>query len=358
MPCASRRAASGGSGPTRGCVIVAPDGTPHGRIVGRGHTAPGGRPHAEALALAQAGPAARGATAYVTLEPCAHPGRGPACAASLAAAGVVRVVTAMTDPDPRVNGQGHAALRAAGVTLTEGVLEPQARALQKGFLTRLATGRPRVTLKLAASVDGRIATATGESRWITGPQARARVHLMRATHDAVMVGAGTLRADDPDLTVRGLGPMPQPVRVVLSAGLDLPTAARLMATARTVPVWILHGDAAPAAAVQAWTDAGARLIAVPVARDGTLDPAAALTALGTAGLTRVLCEGGGRLAAALLAAGLVDEVAVFTAGLALGADSTPAVGPLGLARLADAPRFRLRTTETLGPDTLSLWTTV
>jgi diaminohydroxyphosphoribosylaminopyrimidine deaminase/5-amino-6-(5-phosphoribosylamino)uracil reductase len=341
--------------PAVGCVIVAPDDRGVGRVVGRGHTAPGGRPHAEALALAQAGPAARGATAYVTLEPCAHPGRGPACATSLAASGVARVVTAMTDPDPRVNGQGHAALRAAGIALTEGVLAPQARRLQQGFLTRLATGRPMVTLKLAASLDGRIATAAGESRWITGPQARARVHLMRATHDAVLVGAGTVRADDPDLTVRGLGPTAQPVRVVLSAGLDLPLPCRLSATARDVPVWIVHGADAPAAAASAWTDAGARLIAVPRAPGGTLDPAAALAALGAAGLTRVLCEGGGRLAAALLAGGLVDEIALFSAGLVLGADAIPAVGPLHLAHLADASRFRLRATEPLGPDTLSLW---
>jgi diaminohydroxyphosphoribosylaminopyrimidine deaminase/5-amino-6-(5-phosphoribosylamino)uracil reductase len=261
----------------------------------------------------------------------------------------------MTDPDPRVNGQGHASLRAADVMLTESVLGAAARRLQQGFLTRLATGRPMVTLKLATSLDGRIATAAGESRWITGPQARARVHLMRAAHDAVMVGAGTVRADDPDLTVRGLGPLPQPVRVVLSAGLDLPDTARLRATARAVPVWIVHGDRAPAAAARAWTNAGARLIPAPQSPDGTLDPAAALAALGAAGLTRVLCEGGGRLAAALLAAGLVDEIALFSAGLALGADGTPAVGDLALARLADAPRFRLRSVEAVGPDTLSLW---
>jgi diaminohydroxyphosphoribosylaminopyrimidine deaminase/5-amino-6-(5-phosphoribosylamino)uracil reductase len=340
--------------PAVGCVIVAQG----GRVVGRGHTAPGGRPHAEALALAEAGPAARGATAYVTLEPCAHPGRGPACSASLAASGVARVVTAMTDPDPRVNGQGHATLRAAGVTVTEGVLGEQARALQRGFLTRLATGRPMVTLKLATSLDGRIATAAGESRWITGPQSRARVHLMRARHDAVMVGAGTVRADDPDLTVRGLGPLPQPVRVVVSASLDLPPASRLAATARDTPVWIVHGPAVPPAATARWTDAGARLIAVPAAPDGTLDPAAALSALGAAGLTRVLCEGGGRLAAALLAAGLVDEIALFSAGLSLGADGTPAIGLLGLTHLADAPRFRLHAVTPVGPDSLSTWSAV
>jgi diaminohydroxyphosphoribosylaminopyrimidine deaminase / 5-amino-6-(5-phosphoribosylamino)uracil reductase len=336
--------------PAVGCVIVAQD-----RVVGRGSTAPGGRPHAEALALAQAGDAARGATAYVTLEPCAHPGRGPACSASLAAAGVVRVVTAMTDPDPRVDGQGHAILRAAGVAVTEGVMGAEARDLQRGFLTRLATGRPMVTLKLAASLDGRIATATGESRWITGPAARARVHLMRSTHDAVLVGAGTARTDDPDLTVRGLGDMPQPVRVVLSRRLDLPPAGRLATTARDIPLWLVHGaDAAPDA-VARWAASGARLIPVDPGPGRLVDPAAALQALGAAGLTRVFCEGGGTLAASLLASDLVDEIALFSAGLAIGAEGTPALGALGLDRLANAPRFHLRGIEAVGGDTLAVW---
>ncbi len=195
--------------PAVGCVLVKGS-----RVLGRGFTQPGGRPHAETVALAAAGEGARGATAYVTLEPCAHHGRTPPCAGALAAAGVARVVTAIEDPDPRVSGRGHAMLRAAGIAVTEGVLAEEARALQRGFLSRVVRGRPMVTLKLAASLDGRIATAAGESRWITGPGARARVHAMRAMHDAVMVGAGTARADDPMLTVRGLGVDHQPVRVV------------------------------------------------------------------------------------------------------------------------------------------------
>ncbi|MFN3293016.1 MAG: bifunctional diaminohydroxyphosphoribosylaminopyrimidine deaminase/5-amino-6-(5-phosphoribosylamino)uracil reductase RibD, partial [Gemmobacter sp.] len=191
--------------PSVACVIVQ-----GGRVVGRGVTAPGGRPHAEPQALAQAGAAARGATAYVTLEPCAHHGRTPPCAAALVAAGVARVVSALQDPDPRVSGGGHGMLRAAGIAVTTGVLAAEAAALQRGFLTRVTQGRPMVTLKLALSLDGRIATATGESRWITAAPARARVHLMRACHDAVLVAGGTARADDPELTVRGLGVAHQP----------------------------------------------------------------------------------------------------------------------------------------------------
>ncbi|WP_347310645.1 bifunctional diaminohydroxyphosphoribosylaminopyrimidine deaminase/5-amino-6-(5-phosphoribosylamino)uracil reductase RibD [Defluviimonas sp. SAOS-178_SWC] len=336
--------------PAVGCVLVK-----QGRIVGRGFTRPGGRPHAETVALAAAGDAARGATAYVTLEPCAHHGKTPPCAEALVGAGVARVVSALQDPDPRVAGRGHAILRAAGIDVTEGVLEDEARAMQRGFLSRVTQGRPMLTLKLATSLDGRIATASGESRWITGPEARARVHAMRAAHDAVLVGAGTARADDPSLTVRGLGMAHQPVRIVAARRLDLPVGGALGRTAREVPVWLLHGASAPDRARSDWVTAGARLIEVTETGAG-LDPVSMLAALGAAGLTRVFCEGGGQLAAALLMAGIVDEIALFSAGLALGADGRAAVGPLGLDALADVPRYRLTECRTIGPDTLSLWT--
>jgi diaminohydroxyphosphoribosylaminopyrimidine deaminase/5-amino-6-(5-phosphoribosylamino)uracil reductase len=339
--------------PAVGCVLVR-----DGRVVGRGWTAEGGRPHAETRALAQAGAAARGATAYVSLEPCAHHGQTPPCAGALAAAGVARVVTALEDPDPRVSGRGHAMLRAAGIAVQTGVLEAEARAMQAGFLSRVTSGRPMVTLKLAASLDGRIATASGESRWITGPEARRLVHAMRARHDAVLVGAGTARADDPALTVRGLGVSHQPVRVVASRRLDLPAEGALARTAREVPVWLLHGPEAESARRAAWEGLGARLVEVPPGADRQLDPAAMLAALGQAGLTRVFCEGGGALAAALLAAGLVDRLALFTGGVALGAEGRPAIGALGVDRLAAAPRFRLTDTRAVGPDTLQLWEAV
>lgn len=336
--------------PAVGCVIVN-----GGRIVGRGWTAPGGRPHAEPLALAQAGAAARGATAYVSLEPCAHHGATPPCAEALVAAGVARVVTALEDPDPRVAGRGHAILRAAGIAVETGVLAEAARRSHRGFLLNRIEGRPAVTLKLATSFDGRIATATGESRWITGEGARRLVHAQRARHDAVMVGGGTARADDPDLTVRGLGVAHQPVRVVLSRRLDLPAEGRLATTAAAVPLWLCHGPDATPDRRSHWQGLGARLIEGTIGPGGQLDPAAVLRALGAAGLTRVFCEGGGSLAAALLSAGLVDELVGFTAGLALGAEGRPALGALGLARLAEAPRFRLIETRAIGGDVMHRW---
>ncbi len=335
--------------PAVGCVIVR-----DGRIVGRGVTAPGGRPHAEVQALAQAGPAAQGATAYVTLEPCAHHGQTPPCADALAAAGVARVVVALGDPDPRVNGAGIARLRAAGVAVTTGICADQARRDHAGFLLRVQAGRPLLTLKLATSFDGRIATASGESKWITGPQARRRVHALRASHDAVMVGAGTARADDPMLDVRDLGVAHQPVRVVLSQALDLPPRGRLARSAHAQPLWLIHGPEAPPDRIATWQGLGARLIPV-AAPAGRIDVTRAMQALGHAGLTRVLCEGGGQLAAALLQADVVDRLVGFAAGLVLGGDGRPALGPMELARLADAPRFELTDTRPVGPDVMHQW---
>lgn len=336
--------------PAVGCVLVK-----KGRIVGRGWTQPGGRPHAETEALAQAGPTARGACAYVSLEPCSHHGKTPPCSEALISAGVARVVTALEDPDPRVAGRGHAMLRAAGIAVTTGVLAETALRHHRGFLLNRTEGRPALTLKLATSFDGRIATATGESQWITGPEARRAVHALRARHDAVLVGGGTARADDPMLTVRGLGDVPQPVRVVCSRRLDLPEDGALARTARDVPLWLCHGPDARPERVSAWAARGARMIEVATMRGGQLDPAAVLHALGEAGLTRVFCEGGGSLAASFLSAGLVDELIGFTAGIALGAEGWPAIGALGLDTLAVAPRFRLIGARAIGADVLHHW---
>ncbi len=336
--------------PAVGCILIQGN-----RVVGRGRTQDGGRPHAERVALDAAGDAARGATAYVTLEPCSHHGKTPPCAEALIAAGIARVVVALGDPDPRVNGRGLAMLRDAGVEVISGVCEAEARALQSGFLSKITRGRPWVTLKLATSFDGRIATATGESQWITGPEARRQVHLDRARHDAVLVGGGTARADDPSLTVRGLGISHQPVRVVWSRRLDLDGAAQLKATARDVPVWLCHGPDAGAEARSLWQGAGARLIEVPTGGGRQIDPVAALSAMADAGLTRVYCEGGGALAGSLLSAGLVDELVGFTAGLALGAEGQPSIGAMGVDALSDAPRFRLIETRVCGGDVLHRW---
>ncbi len=330
--------------PAVGCVLVR-----DGRVIGRGWTAPGGRPHAETGALAAAGDAA-GGTAYVTLEPCAHHGQTPPCAGALVAARVARVVSALTDPDPRVAGRGHAMLRAAGIAVTEGVLGAEAARLNAGFLKRVTRGLPFVTLKMAASLDGRSAMASGESRWITGPGARRMVHAMRLAHDAVLVGAGTARADDPDLTVRDLGAGHQPLRIVLDPRLSHRADSRLGRTAGAHPVWMLHGPEAPETARQAWSATGARLVALPDAGAET-----ALRALADEGITRILCEGGATLAASLIAARLVDEIALFHGAALLGAEGRPVVGPLGLPTLADAPRPQLLEVRTAGVDAFSLW---
>lgn len=333
--------------PAVGCVIVKED-----RILGRGWTQPGGRPHAERMALGQAGQGARGATAYVTLEPCAHHGKTPPCAEALLAAGITRVVTAQTDPDPRVSGRGHAILRAGGITVTEGICEARARQLQAGFLKRITQGLPFVTLKLAATLDGRIATASGESRWITGPQARRRVHLMRMVHDAVLTSSATALADDPDLTARDMGAAHQPLRILLDARLRVPATARLGQMANQSPVWLLHHPDAPGQA--AWAATGVRLIAAPP-EGPHLNLTETFRLLAAEGLTRILIEAGGHLAAALIRARLVDELALFQAGCLIGADGSPVLGPLALPALNDAPRPQLIEATTCGPDTLTRW---
>ncbi|WP_245624168.1 bifunctional diaminohydroxyphosphoribosylaminopyrimidine deaminase/5-amino-6-(5-phosphoribosylamino)uracil reductase RibD [Jannaschia donghaensis] len=333
--------------PAVGCLIVK-----DGVVLGRARTADGGRPHAETQALTQAGDAAQGATAYVTLEPCAHHGKTPPCADALVSAGIARVVVALVDPDPRVAGSGIARLRAAGIDVIEGVMEAEARTLQAGFLSRVMRSRPMVTLKLAMTLDGRIATASGESRWITGPDARAHVHAQRARHDAVMVGAGTARADDPQLTVRDMGDVPQPVRIVLSRRLNVPADSAM--TRGDAPVWMIYGDA-PDDRIAALTARGVTAIRCATGPGGQIDLSVALEELGTWGLTRVYCEGGGTLAAALLAQGLVDRLDCYTAGAAIGAEGTPALGAMGLSLLADAPRLRLTETRVLGPDLLHRW---
>ena len=337
--------------PAVGCVIVNAN-----RIVGRGWTQSGGRPHAETVALAQAGDAAKGATAYVTLEPCAHHGKTPPCSEALIAAGISRVVIALEDPDERVDGNGVAKLQDAGIAVEVGTLSSEAKRINKGFLTRVTQGRPIVTLKLATSFDGRIATASGESKWITGVESRRMVHAMRARHDAVMVGGGTGRADDPSLTVRGLGVRRQPVRIVWSRNLDLPLNGQLAHSAAESPFWICHGADAAKEIQRAWKEIGARLVSLPVTFGHHLDVVAGLQALGDAGLTRVFCEGGGTLAASLLAADVVDELIGFTAGLALGSDGRPAIGSLDVARLAIASRFQLQSARKVGADVMHTWT--
>jgi diaminohydroxyphosphoribosylaminopyrimidine deaminase/5-amino-6-(5-phosphoribosylamino)uracil reductase len=328
-----------------------------GAIVGRGWTQPRGRPHAETEALRRAGAAARAATAYVTLEPCAHHGQTPPCTDALVGAGIARCVVAVADPDPRVAGAGIARLRQAGIEVAVGVLEAEARELLAGYLLQRTAGRPLVSLKLATSLDGRIATHDGESKWITSEPARARAQLMRARHDAVMIGVGTAAADDPELTCRlpGLARR-SPVRVVLDGGLRLPLTSRLVRSARDIPLWLLAAEGADPLRERAYVDCGVEVLVVPRDHDGRPDLAAALAALGRRGITSVLVEGGGHVAAALLRAGLADRLAWFRAGRVLGGDGVPAVAPFGLRHLAEAPPWRRLGVETVGDDVLETFT--
>ncbi len=332
--------------PTVGCVLVQ-----DGRVVGRGWTRPGGRPHAETEALAQAGTAAKGATAYVSLEPCAHRGATPPCAEALAAAGIARCVVALRDPDPRVDGAGLKRLRDAGVAVTLGVRAEQAAELNAGFLMRVTEGRPLVTLKLASSLDGRIATHTGESRWITGDLARQRAHLLRAGHDAVMVGSSTALLDNPRLDVRLPGLEDRsPLRIVLDGRLRLPLTHDLVARAGAQPTWLVTRKDNDPDRLEAYRAAGLEVITVGVDSAGNLALPEVLGAFGKRGLTRVLAEGGGKLAAALLQQGLVDRVVWFRAATIVGGDGVPAAGGFGLEHLAEVPRFELLSITGAGED--------
>ena len=333
--------------PAVGCVIV----DARGAIVGQGWTQDGGRPHAETEALRQAGSLAHGATAYVTLEPCAHRGQTGPCADALLAAGISRVVSACEDPDFRVAGRGHSRLKEGGVEVLTGVLQSEARALNAGFLSRIQKQRPFVTLKLASTLDGKIALPSGESKWITGEAARAHAHLVRAQHDAVMVGIGTVLADDPELTCRLAGvDHHRLVRVVADSQARLPAASKLVQSAARHPVWVLTGPKAEIAQLQA---SNVRIIPV-AAPDGMIDLAAALRALADAGLTRVLVEGGARLASSLLKSGLADQLLWYRAPSVMG-DGASAVSGLGISRLAEMPRVMRKETIRLGEDVLETY---
>ncbi|NDE90590.1 MAG: bifunctional diaminohydroxyphosphoribosylaminopyrimidine deaminase/5-amino-6-(5-phosphoribosylamino)uracil reductase RibD, partial [Alphaproteobacteria bacterium] len=290
--------------PAVGCVLVKDD-----VIVGRGVTQAGGRPHAETQAIAQAGEHARGATAYVTLEPCSHHGKTAPCSESLIAAGVSRVVATMEDPDPRVSGKGFAMLRAAGIDVTCGVLAEEAAFQQEGFLKRIKHGRPMFTLKLASTLDGRIATESGESRWITGETARYFVHTLRSNHDAVMVGIGTVLADDPELTCRLPGlEHTSPIRIVVDRRLSIPLDAKLLKEAGEKPLWIITREKSDSGKIKELEKRGANVITVPTNDDGYIDLGVAARKLGEQGLTRVLVEGGAYLAAALIKDGVIDRL--------------------------------------------------
>jgi diaminohydroxyphosphoribosylaminopyrimidine deaminase/5-amino-6-(5-phosphoribosylamino)uracil reductase len=312
-----------------------------GRLVGVGHHARFGGPHAEVVALAAAGAAARGATLYVSLEPCSHFGKTPPCTAAITGAGIRRVVAAMVDPFPRVAGTGLGQLRGAGLESAVGVLEAEARRLNAPYLKRLATGRPYVIAKWAMTLDGKTATANGDSRWISGPSARALVHVLRGQVDAILVGIGTVLADDPRLTARPPGPR-RAARVVLDSAGRLPLDSVLARTARTVPVWVAVNDRASAERRAALEACGCEVLALPGSGPDP-DPVPILPLLdelGRRGVTNLLVEGGGRVLGSFLDAGQVDRVEVFIAPLlAGGAGARTAASGLGCLRIAEALRL-------------------
>jgi diaminohydroxyphosphoribosylaminopyrimidine deaminase/5-amino-6-(5-phosphoribosylamino)uracil reductase len=337
--------------PAVGCVIVK-----DGRIVARGRTQDAGRPHAEADALDKAGEAARGATVYVTLEPCSHFGKSPPCADAVIAAGITRVVAAIEDPNPEVAGQGHARLRAAGITVDVGLCAAEAAFDHAGHFRRIRDKRPHVILKLAVSPDGKIGAAGGKPVAITGEAVRDRVHLLRAQSDAILVGIGTVLADDPLLTCRLPGMAARsPVRVVLDQSLRIPASSQLVRSARETPLWVAGSELAEAAAAMRLGAAGAQIIRIPAGNASGLDLPAALHALAGKGISRLMVEGGSRVAASFVAADLVDEIWLFRGAEEVGSRGVDALDALPLSKITQSQAYKVHASETFGKDTLTIY---
>jgi diaminohydroxyphosphoribosylaminopyrimidine deaminase/5-amino-6-(5-phosphoribosylamino)uracil reductase len=336
--------------PAVGAVVVR-----DGVIVGRGWTQPGGRPHAEPEALRRAGDAARGATLYVTLEPCSHFGKSPPCADAIIAAGIARVVASIGDPNPEVAGQGFAKLGAAGIAVDVGLGAIEATHDHAGHIRRIRDKRPHVILKLALSSDDKIAAAGGKTVSITGEASKTRVHLLRAQSDAILVGIGTVLADDPLLTCRLPGMEGRsPVRVVLDRALRIPGGSRLVQSARQTPLWVMTSETAEAAAAAWLGAAGAQVIRVHTTPAG-LDLPAALRALSERGITRLMVEGGARIASSFVAAGLVDEIWLLRGPDTIDADGLSALDAMPLSAITQSPAFKVRASETLGNDSLTIY---
>jgi diaminohydroxyphosphoribosylaminopyrimidine deaminase/5-amino-6-(5-phosphoribosylamino)uracil reductase len=336
--------------PAVGAIVVR-----DGVIVGRGWTQPGGRPHAEPEALKRAGDAARGATLYVTLEPCSHFGKSPPCADAIIAAGIARVVASIGDPNPEVAGQGFAKLRAAGIAVDVGLGATEATHDHAGHIRRIRDRRPHVILKLAVSSDDKIAAAGGKTVAITGEASKTRVHLLRAQSDAILVGIGTVLADDPLLTCRLPGMEARsPVRVVLDRALRILGSSLLMQSARQTPLWLMTSETSEAAAAARLGAAGAQVIRVR-ATANSLDLPSVLHALSERGITRLMVEGGARVASSFVAAGLVDEIWLLRGPAIVGADGVSALDAMPLSAITRSPAFKVRASETLGNDYLTIY---
>jgi diaminohydroxyphosphoribosylaminopyrimidine deaminase / 5-amino-6-(5-phosphoribosylamino)uracil reductase len=336
--------------PSVGAVVVH-----DGEVVGEGFTARGGRPHGEPQALARAGERARGATLYVTLEPCSHVGKTPPCVDAIIAAGIARVVSALEDPNPKVAGQGHARLRAAGIAVDVGLCATQAAEDHAGHISRVTRGRPYVILKLAVSSDENIAAAGHKPVAITSEAVRTQVHRLRAQCDAVLVGIGTALADDPLLTVRQSGMEDHsPVRVVLDRGLRLSAGSKLAHGAREVPLWIYTSETSEAPAAAILGASGAQVVRVHDGPDG-LDLRAVMADLHNRGITRLLVEGGSRVARSFLDGDLIDEVRLYRNPITIGEGGIPALHGLPLSALTQSPRLALRATEQIEADSLSIY---
>lgn len=331
--------------PLVGAVIIR-----EGRLVAVGHHARFGGPHAEVEALTVVGEAARGATLYVTLEPCCHHGKTPPCTEAIFRAGVARVVAAMRDPFPRVAGGGVAQLQSAGLKVEVGCEEAAARRLNAPYLKRLATGRPYVLAKWAMTLDGKTACRSGDSRWISGPRSRARVHEVRSRMDAILVGIGTALADDPQLTARPPGPR-TPLRIVLDSEARLPLESILTRTARETPVLVAATERAPAERCRALGELGCEVVALPGTKSGPVPILALLDLLGSQGTTNLLIEGGGRVLGAFFDAGEVDAVEVFLAPIVEGGSHNyAAMRGTGQDRMAMAPRLDRHEVQVLDGD--------
>lgn len=333
--------------PAVGCIIV----DEAGHVAGRGFTAPGGRPHAETQAITQAGHAAKGGTAYVTLEPCAHHGKTPPCAEALIRAGLKRVVIASSDPDKRVSGKGVDLLKAAGVQVELGLCQTEADHLNQGFFQAIKINRPLVTLKLATSRDGFIAGPAGHGQWVTGKQSRARGHLSRASHDAIMVGIGTVLADNPALDCRLPGLEERsPVRIVVDSQLRIPCDSILVKTAREIPTWVMTLQSADNAHGKKLKEQGIEIISCPANEAGQVDLVNAMGLLCKKGITRLLSEGGAQLNASLIKASLVDRILWFRSPKNIGDGGLPALTGYGLNQLENMPGFKPRRKGRSGED--------